>query len=360
VDHSDHGAHPLTLQAITQAVEEDTVTKDERIFQQRKACLAYAKEQGNISEACRVFDISRTTFYEWQAKAERYGLDALWPRQRRRPTQPNAMAPWEVHRILAEAIAHPTKGARRLLDDLAEHGVHRSASGVQKVLRRHGLATRAQRVAALAHVTAVADGQVAEEVAERVTGFCHYAPFPGDVVAFDAFYVGKLKGVGKVWQLTAVDHCTRWTIAELFIDDHTAATAAAFLELVVERFAELDVDVTGILTDRGPEFIGRDFQDKAAELDLEHTLTPPASPNHNAVAESIQGLILDEFYRPTFHRQFITDVGWLNRQLQAHLDRFNTKRRNHGDYMRGRRPIDVLEFKLDQLEDLTTVEDRAA
>lgn len=336
------------------------MTKDERIFQQRKACLAYAKEQGNISEACRVFDISRTTFYEWKVKAERYGLDALWPRERRRPTQPNAMAPWEVHRILAEAIAHPTKGARRLLEDLETHGVHRSASGVQKVLRRHGLATRAQRVAALAHVTAVADGQVAEEVAERVTGFCHYAPFPGDVVAFDAFYVGKLKGVGKVWQLTAVDHCTRWTIAELFIDDHTAATAAAFLELVVDRFAELGVDVRRVLTDRGPEFIGRDFQDKTDDLGLEHTLTPPASPDHNAVVESIQGLILDEFYRPTFHRQFITDVDWLNRQLQAHLHRFNHKRRNHGDYMRGRRPIDVLEFKLDQLADLTTVEDRAA
>lgn len=336
------------------------MTKDERIFQQRKACLAYAEEVGNISEACRVFDISRTTFYEWQAKAQRYGLDALWPRERRRPTQPNAMAPWEVHRILAEAIAHPTKGARRLLEDLAEHNVHRSASGVQKVLRRHGLATRAQRVGALAHVTAVADGQVVEEVAERVSGFCHYAPFPGDLVAFDAFYVGKLKGVGKVWQLTAVDTCTRWTIAELFIDDHTAQTAAAFLELVVERFAELGVDVRRVLTDRGPEFVGRAFQDKAAELDLEHRKTPPASPDHNAVVESIQGLILDEFYRPTFHRQFITDVGWLNQQLQAHLHRFNTVRRNHGDYMRGRRPIDVLEFKLDQLDAPTTVEDRAA
>jgi transposase InsO family protein len=349
-----HGVHPLTLQALTSSVEEDTVTKDERIFSHRKACLAYAVECGNVAQAARVFDISRTTFYEWRSRAQRYGLAALWPRERRRPVQPNAMAPWEVQAILAEAIAHPTMGARRLLDGLALRGVHRSASGVQKVLRRHGLATRNERVAALAHVTAITDGTVVEQVAERVSGFCHVAAFPGDLVALDAFYVGKLKGVGKVWQLTAVDHCTRWTIAELFIDDHTAATAAAFLDVVIDRFAQLDVEVTGILTDRGPEFVGRDFQDHVADLGIDHTLTPPASPDHNAVVESVQGLILQEFYRPTFHRQFISDIAWLNHQLQAHLHRFNTVRRNHGDYMAGRRPIDALEFKQDQLANVET------
>jgi transposase InsO family protein len=342
---------------LTSSVEEDTVTKDERIFHQRKACLAYAVECGNVSKACKVFDVSRTTFYEWYRRAERYGLEALWPRERRRTTQPNAMAAWEVQAILAEAIAHPTMGARRLLDGLAQRGVHRSPSGVQKVLRRHGLATRSERVAALAHVTAITDGTVVEDVAERISGFCHFAAFPGDLVALDAFYVGKLKGVGKVWQLTAVDTCTRWSIAELFIDDHTAATAAAFLDVVIDRLADLDITVSGILTDRGPEFVGRDFQDHIAELGIDHTLTPPASPDHNAVVESVQGLILQEFYRPTFHRQFIRDIGWLNRQLQAHLHRFNTQRRNHGDYMAGRRPIDVLAFKRDQLD---SVEHHAA
>jgi hypothetical protein len=64
----------------------------------------------------------------------------------------------EVSTILAEAVARPTLGARQLSDHLAARGVHRSASGVQKVLRRHNLATRRQRVAALASITAAESG----------------------------------------------------------------------------------------------------------------------------------------------------------------------------------------------------------
>lgn len=329
------------------------MTQDERIFRQRKACLAYAEEIGNISEACRAFDISRTTFYEWQKRANRYGLDALWPRQRRRPVQPNTMAPWEVQTILAEAIARPTLGARRLLVHLEQRGVERSASGVQKVLVRHNLGRREQRLGLLAQATAVAGGPVTEAAIDDLGGqgaFCHCAPFPGDLVALDSFYVGKLKGVGTVWQFTAIDTATRWAIAELVVDNHTAKAAAAFLDLVVERFADLDVQVTGILTDLGPEFTGRDFTGHVDQLDIDHHRTPPASPDHNAVCERVQQTILEECYRPAFHRQYFTSVTPLQRQVDGYLHRYNTVRRNHGDYMAGRTPRQVLDFKLDQLE----------
>ncbi|WP_198532681.1 helix-turn-helix domain-containing protein, partial [Carbonactinospora thermoautotrophica] len=75
-----------------------------------------------------------STISRWEARARRYGLSALVPKPRRRPTQPNAMTPEEVSLILAEAVAHPTPGARQLVARLAARGVHRSASGVHKVL----------------------------------------------------------------------------------------------------------------------------------------------------------------------------------------------------------------------------------
>ncbi len=94
--------------------------------------------------------MSRKTFYEWENRASRYGMAALMPKDRRPPVMPNAMSEREISAVVAVAVANPTLGARQLLDKLEDQDVHRSAAGIQKVLVRHRLATRRQRVAALA------------------------------------------------------------------------------------------------------------------------------------------------------------------------------------------------------------------
>ncbi|MGI9017491.1 MAG: helix-turn-helix domain-containing protein, partial [Euzebya sp.] len=144
-----------------------------------------------ITEAAGVFAVSRQTIHIWRKTAEQHGISALLPKTRRPPQQPNAMEPWEVEVILAEAIARPTLGAASLLESLAERGVVRSRTGVQKILVRHKLGTRAQRVAVLAGITAADTGLLAPEV--DPVGFCHFAGGPGDLVAVDAFYVGKVR-----------------------------------------------------------------------------------------------------------------------------------------------------------------------
>ena len=176
-----------------------------------------------------MFGVSRKTYYQWLAKAEQYGLSALLPKERRTPHQPNAMSIEEVSVILAEAVARPTLGARSLLRHLHARGVHRSASGVAKVLHRHNLGTARLRVAALASLTAADSGQVTDAAMEGPFGFCLFASRPGQVVSLDTFYVGRLKGVGAVWQLTAVDVATRIAVVQLIVGDKTAAIAGAFL-----------------------------------------------------------------------------------------------------------------------------------
>lgn len=322
-------------------LEITTVTLDEIVYHRRVRVLDHAG-QTSVTEACEVFGISRATYYRWAHRAARYGLAALMPKGRRSPAMPNATPPEVVEIILAEAIARPTLGARRLLEHLAERGVELSASGVQKILVRHRLGRRAQRVAALAQITAASTGLVTAEAKEGPFGFCHFAARPGDLVALDSFYVGKLKGVGTVWQLTAIDTTTRWAICQLFVGDKTAQRAATFVDHVAERLAEIDVELTGVLTDNGPEFIGSDFQDHLAEIGLTHHRIPPRSPNHNAVCERFQGTALQEFHRPAFHRRRFDRLADLDDQFQGWLHRYNTHRRNHGDYMRGRTPLDVL------------------
>jgi transposase len=190
------------------------VTPAEIIYHRRVQVLDRAG-QTSVTEACRTFGISRTTYYRWAGRAQRYGLAALLPKGRRPPVMPTATPPDEVQAVLAEAVARPTLGARQLVDHLAERGVRLSPSGVQKLLRRHRLGRRAQRVAALAQLTAATTGLLTPAAKHGPFGFCHFAARPGDLVALDTFYVGKLKGIGPVWQLTAVDTTTRYAIGRL-------------------------------------------------------------------------------------------------------------------------------------------------
>jgi transposase InsO family protein len=246
----------------------------------------------SVAEACRTFGVSRTTYYRWAGRAQRSGLAALLPKGRRPPVMPTATPPDQVEVVLAEAVARPTIGAQRLVEHSAERGVRLSASGVQKVLRRHRLGRRAQRVAALAQLTAATTGILTTPAKEGPFGFCHFAARPGDLVALDSFYAGKLKGIGPVWQLTAVDTATRYGIGALVAGDKSARDAARFVDHVAERLAGIGVKLTGVLTDNRPEFAGKAFTSHLADLEIGHRRIPPRSPNHNAVCERFQGTAL--------------------------------------------------------------------
>jgi transposase InsO family protein len=212
---------------------------------------------------------------------------------------------------------------------------------VAKVLRRHGLGTARQRVAALASLTAADSGQVTDAALEGPFGFCLYASAPGQVVALDTFYVGRLKGVGAVWQLTAVDVATRIAVVQLVVGDKTAAVAAGFLDHLKKALRKHGIALTGVLSDNGPEFVGKAFTTRIGELALVHHRIPPRSPNHNAVCERFHGTVLREFYRPHFHRGRVDNITLLDQSLQAWLTDYNHHRPNHGNYMAGRTPVQV-------------------
>jgi Integrase core domain len=101
-----------------------------------------------------------------------------------------------------------------------------------------------------------------------------------------------------------------------------------------------------LLTDNGPEFTGKAFTSHLEHLGVRQHRIPPRSPNHNAVCERFQGTALQEFYRPAFHRQHFARLADLNAQFQGWLQHYNTRRRNHGDFMRGRTPFAVMEARL--------------
>src|ERR1035437_2213710 len=179
-----------------------TVTPAEIIYQRRIAVLDHAARTGNVAETCRIFGISRTRFYQWKNVADRYGLDALVPKGRRTPQMPEATPTHVVQSLLTLAVLEPTIGCRQYADRLGDLGFSIAKSTVQKHLVAHGLGKRSQRLARAAAITAATTGLLTDAARdEHLFGFCLATGGPGELVCLDSFYIGKLKGVGKVYQL---------------------------------------------------------------------------------------------------------------------------------------------------------------
>ena len=319
------------------------MTPAEIIYHRRVRLLSLADELGNISAACRQMGISRTRYYEWRKIVAAYGLEALMPKDRRTPQLPNATPTHVVEDLLTLAVVEPTLGCRQYADRLAERGYDVSKTTVQKLLVVHGLGRRAQRVARAAAITAATTGLSTDAARDSEPfGFCHYSPAPGHQVAVDSFYIGNLKGVGKLYQLTAIDTATRWAMIQIVLGPVTAAHTARFIDQVQRRWRRMGWPVRTVLSDNGPEYHQR-FRRHLASRGIAHQAIPARSPNHNAVCERFHGTALQECWRPAFHRRRFTSIRQLQAEADAWLHRYNTRRRNHGDFMRGRTPRQTLD-----------------
>jgi transposase len=238
--------------------------------------------------------ISRTLFYRWRKRLERYGVDGVHPRrQRGRAGRPVATPP-EVERLLGIAISAAAWGCRRIAAYLARTWQVRVApSTVQRLLRRVGLATRRARLTVL------------EQQAARTAGL-----------------------------LTDRTRRTLWRARH----GHDAAAAATFLRaVVVPHFQRAGWPVRRVLTDGGPEFKGA-FDVACRDLALRHTRTKPRHAWTNGFVERLQGTILQELWRVVFRRRYFTSRAGLQRALDGFMHHYNTERPHHGYRVRGRTP----------------------
>ena len=214
---------------------------------------------------------------------------------------------------------------------------------MQKHLVDHGLGTRAKRLAEAAAVAAATTGLITEAARDNEPfGFCLASGGPGELVCVDSFYIGKLKGVGKVYQLSAIDVFTRWAFVWLVVGTPDAAVSVRFLERLLRHYRRHGISVRAVVSDNGPEYNATVHHGSGGQ-GAHPRAHPGGSPNHNAVVERFHGTILQECWRPAFHRRRFISVRQLQAEADAWLLTYHRRRRNHGDYMRGRTPQEILD-----------------
>lgn len=327
---------------------------NQNIIKHKLGLLNLATELGNVSKACRIMGLSRDTFYRYQTAVESGGVQALFDQSRRKPNLKNRIDEASSARVLAYAVEQPAHGQVRVSNELRKLGVFVSPSGVRSIWLRHGLANFKQRLTALEkHVAAsgavLTEAQVAALEKKAEDDIAHgeiETAHPGYLGSQDTFYVGTIKGVGRIYQQTFVDTYSKWAAAKLYTSK-TPITAADLLnDRVLPAFAAEGLSVLRMLTDRGTEFCGRadshDYQLYLALNDIEHTKTKAQHPQTNGICERFHKTILQEFYQVTFRRKLYTSLAELQSDLDQWIDHYNRERTHQGKMCCGRTPMQTL------------------
>jgi len=169
---------------------------------------------------------------------------------------------------------------------------------------------------------------------------------PGYLGSQDTFYVGTLKGVGRVYQQTYVDTYCKIAQAKLYTTK-TPITAADMLnDKVLPFYESQELPVLRILTDRGTEYCGlkdkHDFQLFLAVNDIDHTKTKAKHPQTNGICERFHKTILQEFYQVAFRKKVYDSIDALQADLDQWIDFYNNERTHQGKKCCGRTPFDTM------------------
>ena len=325
---------------------------EKKLVRFRLSVLQLAEALGNVSEACRRRGISRSRFYEYKRRFQTHGLEGLVDLPPVHKTHPMTTPPETVDKILALSLEHPMWGCVRLSNQLRLAGISVSSPTIQKILIKHGMASRYDRLLKLEEQAA---GHQIDLTAEQIAAIEKANPCfrerhvessrPGELLAQDTFYVGTLKGVGKVYLQAVVDTYGSYAFGYLHTAKVPEHAALVLHNDVLPQYRRWGLEVKAVLTDNGREFCGTEshpYELYLALNDIEHRTTRVRSPRTNGFVERFNRTVLDEFFRPAFRRRFYESVEALQKDLDKWLHHYNHERPHQGYRNMGARPIDTV------------------
>ena len=321
-----------------------------KLIKSKVGLLNLSELLGNVSQACKIFGYSRDSFYRFKNLYEQGGELALMELSRRKPNRKNRIEESIEEAVKQIAFEFPAFGQQRASNELKKKGIFISPAGVRCVWLRNGVETFQKRLKLLEKLAAeegllLTEAQVAalerakEEKQAQGEIETHH---PGYLGAQDTYYMGTIKGVGRIYQQTFIDTFTRVAEAKLY-DRKNALVAADMLnDRVLPMYEKVEIPLLRILTDRGTEYCGarehHEYELYLAIEDIDHSRTKAKHPQTNGICERFHRTMQDEFYSVAFRKKIYESIEQLQQDVDLWLEHYNKERPHSGRYCNGRTP----------------------